>query len=60
MSDVNDIPDAELLCRVLRRRGRGRKMERWVRTMDEFILGSTYAQQLCRRFGCDPDEKVGT
>lgn len=56
---VNDISDAELLGRVVRHKGRGRRKEpRWVIVMDRFLLGSTYSRQLCRRFGCDPDEKV--
>lgn len=31
---------------------------RWIAVMKTFGLGSTYAQQLCIRFGLDPDEKV--
>ena len=31
---------------------------RWVAVMDTFMLGSTYAWQLCERFGLNPDEKV--
>ena len=58
---VDDIPDSELLERAVRsarpRRGRG-KQPKWVGVMDAFALGSTYAQQLCRRFGCDPEEMV--
>lgn len=56
---VNDIPDAELIRRALRFSRRGRKSPRWVRVADRFALGSTYARQLCRRFGFDPDEEVG-
>lgn len=41
-------------------RGRGRgKHPRWVAVMDTFALGSGYSHALCRRFGFDPDEKVG-
>lgn len=60
MADVNDIPDAELLQRVVRgARPRGRdKQPRWVVVMDLFALGSTYSHQLCRRFGMDPEELV--
>lgn len=63
MSDVNDIPDAELLGRAIRSarvtRGRARDLHpRWIGVSDAFLLGSTYAQQLCRRFGLDPDEMV--
>lgn len=31
---------------------------RWVAVMDTFGLGSTYAHELCRLHGLDPDEKV--
>ncbi len=62
MPDVNDIPDNELLQRVLRnlkRRGRSReKLPLWSIVADKFALGSGYAGQLCRRFGLDPDEIV--
>lgn len=58
-ASVNDIPDAELLRRILGRKGYGRKEPRWVRAMRLFALGSTYARQLCRRFGFEPDEMVG-
>lgn len=61
--DVNSIPDADLLGRAVRnardRQSRkGVRHPRWVAVMDSFALGSTYAQQLCRRFGLDPDEAV--
>lgn len=56
---VNDIPDTELLRRALRFSRRGRKEVRWSRVSDRFALGSTFAQQLCRRFGFDPHEMVG-
>ena len=59
---VADIPDEELLRRAVmncRRHGvAGRKKLRWVWVHDRFALGSTYAAQLCRRFGLDPDEMV--
>ncbi len=55
---VNDIPDAELLGRAVRYKGRGRKRPRWVRVADTFSLGSTYAFQLCRKYGVDPEEVV--
>lgn len=61
MADVNDIPDNELLQRVLRslhRRGRRRRAPLWAIVADEFALGSTYAGQLCRRFELDPDDSV--
>lgn len=60
---VKDIPDEELLKRAVaacRGRGyrKGAKHPRWVAVMDNFSLGSTYAHELCRRFGHDPDEMV--
>lgn len=59
-ASVADIPDSELMERAVRN-ARARKSgwhPRWVAVMDNFHLGSTYAQQLCRRFGLDPDEEV--
>jgi hypothetical protein len=57
---VADIADAELLRRVLRTIGKDRhRAPRWVHVADAFALGSTYAAQLCRRFGQDPGTQVG-
>lgn len=64
MADVNDIPDAELIRRVIAgqrrvvRRPGGRTLPLWTKVGDRFCLGSTYSMQLCRRFGFDPDEQV--
>ena len=60
---VADIPDAELLKRAVRAARsqdyrKGYPHPRWVAVMYVFALGSTYAGQLCRRFGLDPDEEV--
>ena len=59
--DVSDYPDDELLRRaVLSARcafNRGRH-PRYTAVMWTFGLGSTYAKQLCRRFGLDPEEVV--
>jgi hypothetical protein len=60
---VSDIADNELLRRAVngaraRQYRKGCKHPRWVAVMDAFSLGSTYAVQLCRRFGLDPDEQV--
>ena len=55
---VADIPDAELLGRVVRSlvTPRPRRAElAWSEVHRAFGLGSTYAAQLCRRFGFDPD-----
>lgn len=57
---VADIPDADLLRRVMPNIGRHlHRAPRWVHVADAFGLGSTYAGQLCRRFGLDPFTQVG-
>lgn len=60
---VADISDAELLRRAVitcrdRSRRKGEKHPRWTAVMDAFLLGSTYAHQLCERFGLNPNEEV--
>lgn len=60
---VDSIPDEKLLERAVRGsrtkvRDQRRKHPRWVHVADTFALGSTFAHQLCRRFGLDPDEPV--
>lgn len=55
---VADIPDADLLRRVVRSlvRNRPRRKEfAWAAVSEAFALGSTFATQLCRRFDIDPD-----
>ena len=52
---VNDIADSELLRRALLNLRPGRNKPLWTLVMDRFSLGSTYAWQLCRRFGLNPD-----
>ncbi|TYC93012.1 hypothetical protein [Novosphingobium sp. BW1] len=39
------------------RRSRGYQ-PRWVAVMDTFAVGATVAQELCTRFGFNPDEMV--
>lgn len=56
---VNEIEDSELVRRVIsgvagRRAKRGGK-PLWYAVGQSFCLGSTYSQQLCRRFGYDPN-----
>ena len=57
-----EVSDEELLSRVVRsikganHRGRT-KRPLWAAIMDTFIVGSTYAHLICRRFGHDPDER---
>jgi len=64
MADAPEIPDTELLRRVIasmsRRSGLNRFDSRplWATVMDRFGLGSTYAWQLCQRFDFDPDQMV--
>jgi hypothetical protein len=60
MGSVNDIPDNELLRRVVTncRAAARRKHYRWVAVMETFGLGSGYSMELCQRFGLDPDELV--
>jgi hypothetical protein len=59
---IADVPDGELLRRaVLSARAANRlcvTVPRWRAVMHVFGLGSTYADQLCRRFNLDPDEMV--
>ncbi len=59
---VNDIPDNELLGRVVRgfrpiKRGDG-GIYLWDAVMNRFGIRPTYAKQLCCRFGMDPYKKV--
>jgi hypothetical protein len=60
---VREIPDEKLLERAVRScrdrsANKGVRHPRWVAVMDAFALGSSYAHELCRRFGLDPDEQV--
>lgn len=58
--DVSDIPDSELVERAVRnaRHGREEGHVLWSYVTDAFGLGSTYAAQLCRRFGLDPEHRT--
>ncbi len=53
---VADYSDDQLLSRAVWHcvASRGR-MPAWTRVSRVFGLGSTYASQLCRRFGFDPE-----
>lgn len=60
---VDSIPDTELLRRAMetacsRKHNKGVKHPLWVAVMDWFMLGSTYARELCLRFNIDPDKEV--
>jgi len=54
---VANIPDDELLRRAVMN-VQYPHLTRWRNVMKTFGLGSTYAAQLCRRFGLDPDEEL--
>lgn len=58
--DVSSISDEELLRRAVKGLTRRYKSvpQRWVAVMHAFALGSTFSQQLCVRFGLDPDEPL--
>lgn len=53
------IADEQLLERAVRgaRKGRGYHA-RWACVMELFGVGSTFAANLCIRFGLNPDEQV--
>jgi len=53
---VESITDEELVRRALLNTRLKIGEPRWAATMRVFGLGSTYAAQLCRRFGLEPDE----
>lgn len=60
---LTTIGDDELLRRAVTRARsssarKGQKHSRWVAVKDVFLLGSTFAAQLCTRFGLDPEELV--
>lgn len=61
---VADIADEELLRRVMANLARKRSnsarlsVPLWSAVADHFALGSTYAHELCVRFGYTPDLKV--
>jgi hypothetical protein len=54
---VADIPDDELLRRVVRHvvRRRLNGAPAWYAVNRAFSLGSTFSEQLCRRFGINPE-----
>lgn len=52
--------DAQLVANAVRaaRPRRAAPAERWVAVKETFMVGSTTARSLCRRFDLDPDEEV--
>ena len=59
-SDLHEIAAYDPIKRAmlnLAPRGRkGEKQMRWVVVTEAFGLGSTYAKDLCHKYGLDPDE----
>lgn len=57
---VREITDAALVKRAVMNAAphKASSAPRWVAVMDTFALGSTYAHELCRNHGLDPDEMV--
>ena len=52
---VRQIPESELIRRVIASLKPTRNFPLWVKVMDTFALGSTYATELCRIHGFNPD-----
>ena len=57
---VTNYTDRELVARAVRgaRPRKAGRSPRWVAVKDTFGLGSTYAHELCRLHGLDPDEEL--
>jgi hypothetical protein len=57
---VSEIADDELLRRAVAnaRPLKAGVWPRWAAVMDTFLLGSTYAQELCERFDLNPHELI--
>jgi hypothetical protein len=63
MTEPFEVSDEELLRRAVTNAldsnaNKGVPHARWVAVKDTFLVGSTYAHLICRRFGLDPDEWV--
>lgn len=55
-----DLTDEELIRRAVQYPPTGRGEHcRWSLVGAVFSLGSTSSIALCRRFGCDPDDRLG-
>jgi len=52
---VQDIPEQQLVRRAIASLKPTRNFPLWVRVMDTFALGSSYANELCRLHGFNPD-----
>lgn len=61
MSFLRELTAEQLVERALRNarpRAVGGSEVRWSAVADAFGLGSTYATELCKKFGLNPDEQV--
>ena len=56
LRDVSSISDDELVRRAVHTARPRRGQPRRAAVMERFMLGSTFAEQLCARFGVDPFE----
>lgn len=54
---AQDIPDSELVRRAVAHAMKAKRVGKpaWASVMEVFVLGSTFAEQLCRRCGFDPE-----
>lgn len=54
---VNDIPDSELVRRVIRSIAcKSSRRPLWARVMESFGLGSTFSFELCVKHGFNPEQ----
>lgn len=60
VSGVREIPARDLVLRALRNMRPTEPRPRWSWVEERFGLGSTYSIELCRNFGLDPHEKIGS
>jgi hypothetical protein len=60
MGVLHELSDADLVWRAVRNAKPKicGDAPRWVAVADTFALGSTYAHDLCKLYGLDPEEKV--
>jgi len=57
---VREISGRDLVLRALRNLRPRVACPLWAAVSDGFGLGSTYSQELCRNFGLDPNEQIGS
>lgn len=59
VNNIDSISSDELVKRAIRSLKPKRGLYLWCEVMKTFGLGSTFAQQLCRKHGFDPDAVIG-